>query len=106
VTIGDDAFIGPGVVFTDDPHPPCPKYVECAQGVKVEARAKIGGGALLLPGVTIGERALVGGGAVVARDVPPGVVVVGNPAREIKRVEQLECFAGLFERVFEWEEQT
>jgi acetyltransferase-like isoleucine patch superfamily enzyme len=105
VTVGDDVFIGPGVVFTDDPHPPCPKYVECGQGVVVEDRAKIGGGATLLPGVRIGARALVGGGAVVSRDVPPGVVVAGNPARVIKDVDELRCFAGLFQRVFEWEER-
>jgi acetyltransferase-like isoleucine patch superfamily enzyme len=105
VTVGDDVFIGPRVVFTDDPHPPCPKYVECGQGVVVEDGAKIGGGAVLLPGVRIGARALVGGGAVVSRDVPPGVVVAGNPARIIKKVDELRCFAGFFDRVFEWEER-
>jgi acetyltransferase-like isoleucine patch superfamily enzyme len=104
-TVGDDVFIGPGVVFTDDPHPPCPKYLDCAQGVTVENWAKIGGGAILLPGVTIGAGALVGGGAVVSRNVAPGTVVGGNPARVLKRVEDLTCFAGFFQRVFEWEER-
>jgi acetyltransferase-like isoleucine patch superfamily enzyme len=80
-------------------------YVECGQGVVVEDGAKIGGGATLLPGVRIGARALVGGGAVVSRDVPPGVVVAGNPARAIKNVDELRCFAGFFERVFQWEER-
>ena len=103
VTVGDDAFIGPAVVFTDDPHPPCPSYRECGQRVTVEARAKIGAGAVLLPGVTVGARAVVGAGSVVTRDVEAGAVVVGNPARATKRVEQLECFAGLHARVFEWE---
>lgn len=104
VTVEDDVFIGPGVIFTDDPHPPCPKYVECDQGVTVQARAKIGGGAVLLPGVVIGAGALVGGGSVVTKDVPPGMVVVGNPARVVKSVGELVCFAGLFTKVFEWEE--
>lgn len=103
VTIGDDAFIGPGVVFTDDPHPPCPKYVECGQGVVVETGAKIGGGAVLLPGVTVGAYSLIGGGSVVANDVLPRTVAVGNPARAIKTIDQLDCFAGLYSRVFEWE---
>ncbi|HEX2042517.1 MAG TPA: acyltransferase [Acidimicrobiales bacterium] len=103
VTLGDDVFVGPSVVFSDDPHPPCPSYRECGQGVMVETRAKIGAGAVLLPGVTVGARALVGAGAVVTRDVEPGTVVVGNPARPTKRVEELECFAGLHARVFEWE---
>jgi acetyltransferase-like isoleucine patch superfamily enzyme len=104
VTVGDEVFIGPGVVFTDDPHPPCPRYVECAQGVTLGRRAKIGGGAVLLPGVTVGEGALVGGGSVVSHDVPPHTVVAGNPARILKRVEELKCFAGLYNRPFEWEE--
>ena len=104
VTLGDDVFVGPGVIFTDDPHPPCPKYVECGQGVVVESGAKIGGGAVLLPGVTIGARALIGGGSVVSRDVPAHAVVVGNPARVVKTIEELDCFAGLYSRVFEWED--
>ena len=103
-TVGDDVFIGPGVIFTDDPHPPCPKYVECGQGVIVEERAKIGGGVVLLPGVTVGAGALVGGGSVVSRDIPPGTVAVGNPARVVKGVDELRCFAGFFNRVFEWED--
>jgi acetyltransferase-like isoleucine patch superfamily enzyme len=41
---------------------------------------------VLLPGITVGERAMIGAGAVVTRDVPPGVVVVGNPARSIGNV--------------------
>jgi acetyltransferase-like isoleucine patch superfamily enzyme len=103
-TVGDDVFIGPGVVFTDDPHPPCPRYRDCAQGVTIEDGAKIGGGAVLLPGVTVGSRALVGGGSVVSKDVPAGSVVAGNPARVLKKVTELRCFAGLFDRVFEWED--
>ena len=92
------------LIDPDDPHPPCPKYVECGQGVIVEARAKIGGGVVLLPGVTVGAGALVGGGSVVSRDVPPGKVVMGNPARVVKGVDELRCFAGFFNRVFEWED--
>jgi acetyltransferase-like isoleucine patch superfamily enzyme len=104
VTIGDGCFVGPGVVFPDDPHPPCPSYRECNQGVVVEDGAKIGGGAVLLPGVTIGARALIGGGSVVSHDVAPGMVVAGNPGRVLKRVDELVCFAGLHAKVFEWEE--
>lgn len=103
-TVGKDAFLGPGVIVTDDPHPPCPKYVECGQGVTIEDRAKIGGGAVLLPGITIGVGALVGAGSVVTQDVPPGMVVAGNPATILKPVDALKCHAGLYSRVFEWEE--
>jgi UDP-2-acetamido-3-amino-2,3-dideoxy-glucuronate N-acetyltransferase len=49
--------------------------------------ATLGAGAVVLPGVTIGERAMVGAGAVVTKDVEPDTVVVGNPARVVRRLE-------------------
>ena len=75
--IGDDVFIGPGVVFTNDPFPMSPKMV----GIKVENGAVICAGAMLRAGITIGSKAVVGFGAVVTKDVPPETVVYGNPAR-------------------------
>ena len=47
----------------------------------------IGGGSKILPGVTIGDRSVVGAGSVVTRDVPPGVVVAGNPARIVRHLD-------------------
>lgn len=102
-TIGNDVFIGPRVVFTDDPHPPCPRYLDCVRGATVEDGASLGGGVTLLPGVVIGAGALVGAGSVVTRSVEPGDVVAGNPARPIGRRDQMACFAGHFERAYEWE---
>jgi acetyltransferase-like isoleucine patch superfamily enzyme len=104
VTIGNDVFIGPNTVFTDDPHPMnCPHYKECLAGVKVEDLAKIGANVTLLPGITVGRHALVGAGSVVTKDVPEGAVVAGNPARVINWVEKLSCPAGFFERPYLWE---
>ncbi len=102
--IGDDVFIGPRVVFTDDPHPPCPRYLDCVRGATVEDGASIGGGATLLPGVVIGAGALVGAGSVVTRSVAAGDVVAGNPAQKLGRRDQMDCFAGHFERAYEWSE--
>ncbi len=93
VTLGEDVFIGPNVVFTDDPHPPCEKCTDFVGGATVEDGAAIGGNATILPGVRIGARALVGAGSVVTHDVEAGVVVVGNPARPVKRREDLVCRA-------------
>jgi maltose O-acetyltransferase len=61
---------------------------EEAKPVVIEDNVWIGGGAILLPGVRIGRNAVVGAGAVVTRDVPPNTVVVGNPARPIREIEQ------------------
>jgi len=103
VTIEDDVFVGPNVVFTDDPHPmDCPRYRECKGGAVVRRLARIGANATILPGVEVGEEALVGAGAVVVDHVPPGMVVVGNPARVVKAVNDLVCPPGFFERPYTW----
>jgi acetyltransferase-like isoleucine patch superfamily enzyme len=60
--------------------------LEVMRGPTVRRGARVGGGAVLVPGVEIGEEAFVGAGAVVIRDVPPRTVVVGNPARVIRDV--------------------
>lgn len=69
--VGDFAHVCPGA--------------HVAGGVEVGEEAMIGTGAAIIPGVKIGARAVVGAGAVVIRDVPEGVVVVGNPARELRQ---------------------
>lgn len=102
VTIEEDVFVGPNVVFTDDPHPPCPRYEECVGGAHVKAGARIGANSTILPGVVIGTGSLIGAGSVVVRDVADGVVVAGNPARELGLVADLECKAGFFGVPYEW----
>jgi len=104
VTLGRRVFLGPGVVFTDDPHPMCPRYEDCVLGATVEDDVSIGGGAVILPGIRIGAGSLVGAGSVVTRDVEPGSVVAGNPARRVKDVAELVCFKGYFSRPYVWRE--
>jgi acetyltransferase-like isoleucine patch superfamily enzyme len=102
-TIGKYVFVGPNVVFTDDPHPMlCPKYKECKGGAVVEDYARIGANSTILPGIRIGRNSLVGAGSVVTKDVPPGTVVTGNPARVIKNVDQLKCLKGFYDRPYTW----
>ncbi len=83
--IEDDVFLGPACILTNDKYPPQPKL----WGVTVKKGASIGAGAILLPGVTIGEGAMVGAGSVVTRDVPAGVIVMGNPAKEYKKRSEI-----------------
>ena len=97
VTVEDDVFIAPNVVFADDRHPPCPRYEDCVRGAIVRRGARIGSNSTILPGVVIGRGALVGAGSVVVHDVPDGMVVAGSPARVLKRVEELVCDSGLMD---------
>jgi acetyltransferase-like isoleucine patch superfamily enzyme len=93
-TIEDDAFLAPGVTIANDLHPGCAFAKECMRGPTIKRGAQIGCNVTILPYVTIGEGALVGAGSVVVRDVPARTVVVGNPAREVKSVEDLHCPTG------------
>lgn len=103
ITVGKYVFIGPNVVFTDDPHPMgCPFYKQCKGGAIVEDYARIGANSTILPGVRIGENSLVGAGSVVVRDVPPNTVVAGSPARIIKNINQLECLKGFVKKPYNW----
>jgi len=85
----EGCWIGPHVVFTNARYPLSPGVKDSLKGPVIRKGAKIGANATLLPGVVVGENALVGAGAVVVQDVPPGAVVVGNPARVIRHVADL-----------------
>jgi acetyltransferase-like isoleucine patch superfamily enzyme len=93
-TLEDDVFIAPCVVTTNDNFMGrTERRHALIQGPTIRRGARIGGGAILCPGVEIGEEAFVGAGAVVVKDVPPGVVVVGNPARVLRDVAPEELRA-------------
>ena len=93
--IEDDVFLAPGVMIANDRHPICR---DCMKGPTIKRGARIGINATLLPEIVVGEQALVGAGAVVTHDVPPGAVVVGNPARVIGASDQLTHGAAYLER--------
>jgi UDP-2-acetamido-3-amino-2,3-dideoxy-glucuronate N-acetyltransferase len=93
VRIEDDVFVSHGVIFVNDKYPRAttPEGVLRSEddwellATVVERGATLGSGAIIMGGVRIGEEALVGAGAVVTRDVEPGSVVAGSPARAMTR---------------------
>ena len=101
-TLGRRVFLGPHVVFTDDPHPMCPRYLECVLGATVEDDVSIGANSTILPGLKIGAGSLIGAGSVVTKNVEAGSVVAGSPAVRIKDVAELVCFKGFYERPYIW----
>lgn len=88
ITIGDDTQIGPGVQLLTPTHPldPGPRRNgwESAEPITIGANVWLGGAVVVCPGVTIGDDTVVGAGAVVTRDLPAGVLAVGNPARVVR----------------------
>ena len=83
----DNVFIAPCVITTNDNFMGrTEKRHELIKGPTIRRGARVGGGAILCPGVEIGEEAFVGAGAVVTKDVPPKTIVYGNPARPVRDV--------------------
>ena len=94
VAIEDDVFVGHGVSFVNDLYPravaasgaPQTEDDWLVQKTLVRRGASIGTGATILANLTIGENAIVGAGSVVTKDVPPDVIVAGNPARLLRPI--------------------
>ena len=90
-TLGEHVFVAPCVVTTNDNFMGrTERRHELMRGPTIRRGARIGGGAVLCPGVQIGEEAFVGAGAVVTKDVPARTIVVGNPARVLREVPEDE----------------
>jgi UDP-2-acetamido-3-amino-2,3-dideoxy-glucuronate N-acetyltransferase len=87
IVLENDVFVGPNATFTNDAFPRSRQEFLQSRTI-VRSGASIGANATLLPGIEIGAGAMVGAGAVVTRSVPPGTIVVGNPARVVGSVAE------------------
>lgn len=79
-TLDDHVFIGPNVVFTNNPRPRSKQYIEHLP-THIKEGASIGANSTILAGVTIGKYAMTGMGSVITKDVPDYALVYGNPAK-------------------------
>lgn len=92
IYIGDNVMIAPNVTIATAAHPICPELREMVYqynlAVHIGNRVWIGAGAIILPGVTIGDDTVIGAGSVVTKDIPAGVVAVGNPCRVMREIDE------------------
>jgi acetyltransferase-like isoleucine patch superfamily enzyme len=88
VTIGDDVFIGPNVTFTNDRVPRAFNTDWRVTPTVIADGSSIGANATIVCGITVGEYAMVAAGSVVTKDVPPYMLVMGNPARPVSKIDK------------------
>jgi acetyltransferase-like isoleucine patch superfamily enzyme len=88
--IEDDVFVGPGASTTNDDTMSRHAPDMALRGATLRRACRIGGSAVIVPGVEVGEEAFVAAGAVVTKDVPPRAFMVGVPARQVREVADEE----------------
>jgi len=90
IYVGDNTMFGPNVTIATAGHPICPelreKGLQYNLPVRIGKNCWLGAGVIVLPGVTIGDNTVIGAGSVVTKDIPAGVVAVGNPCRVLRKV--------------------
>jgi len=92
VTFGDNVFIAPNCCFSTAGHPLDSEQrnagLEFAQPIKVGNSDWFGAGVIVLPGVSIGDDVVIGAGSIVTKDIPSGVIAVGNPCKVIRKITE------------------
>jgi len=86
--VEDNVFIGPGTITTNDKYPGSKDAENRLEGPILKKGAQIGANVVILPGVIIGERSVIGAGSVVTKDIPPGTIAYGNPAKIIGKTDE------------------
>lgn len=90
IYVGDNVLFGPNVVVATANHPIDPtlrkKGLQYNKDVHIEENVWIGASVVIVPGVRIGKNSIIGGGSVVTKDIPEGVVAVGNPCRVLREI--------------------
>jgi galactoside O-acetyltransferase len=108
IYIGDCTMLGPNVVIATAGHPIDPelrgKGLQYNLPVRIGRNCWLGAGVIVMPGVTIGDNTVIGAGSVVTKDIPSGVVAVGNPCRVLRQVGEHDKIYYWRDKKIDWDE--
>ena len=107
IFVGDNTMFGPHVTVATAGHPIDPqlreKGLQFNMPVRIGRNCWIGAGAIIMPGVTIGDNTVIGAGSVVTKDIPSGVVAVGNPCRILREISNHDRIYYFKDRKIDWD---
>ena len=110
IYIGDCTMMGPNVVLATAGHPIDPELrgqgLQYNMPVRIGRNCWLGAGVIVMPGVTIGDDTVIGAGSVVTKDIPSGVVAVGNPCRVLRKVAERDREFYFRDRKIDWSQFT
>ncbi len=108
IYVGDYTMIGPNVTLATAGHPILPELRERTYqynfSVHIGRNCWLGAGVIVLPGITIGDNTVVGAGSVVTKDLPSGVVAIGNPCRVLREIDERDRAYYFKNRPIQWDE--
>lgn len=108
IYVGEYTMLGPNVVLASAGHPILPelreKIYQYNMPVRIGRNCWLGAGVIVLPGVTIGDGTVIGAGSVVTKDIPAGVVAVGNPCRVMRQINEHDREYYFKDKKINWDE--
>lgn len=108
IYIGDNTMLGPNVVLATAGHPIDPELrgrgLQYNLPVRIGRNCWLGAGVIVMPGVTIGDNTVIGAGSVVTKDIPSGVVAVGNPCKVLREVGEHDKIYYWRDKKIDWDE--
>lgn len=108
IYVGEYTMLGPNVVLASAGHPILPelreKIYQYNMPVRIGRNCWLGAGVIVMPGVTIGDGTVIGAGSVVTKDIPAGVVAVGNPCRVMRQISEHDREYYFKDKKINWDE--
>ena len=108
IYIGDYTMLGPNVTIATAGHPIDPELrkrgLQYNLPVHIGRNCWLGAGVIVMPGITIGDNTVIGAGSVVTKDIPSGVVAVGNPCKVLRQVGEHDKIYYWRDKKIDWDE--